>query len=151
VAVLGVLSGGVALGGLKGKRPAPGGSKVETKATPETGTKLGMKTGTTCGCGCGCWWCPDDYRAKPCPCVCLPPLCGGCDDYCPKPAPCVCVPPICGGCDDYRAKCPPCVRVCPWPNAFYRCVPTAECYCPRGPTPVRVSPMAERRDDPGYR
>jgi hypothetical protein len=52
-----------------------------------------------------CCWCPDDYCAKPLPCV--PPNAKGCvDDYCRKPLPCV--PPNAKGCvDDY------CPRTCP--------------------------------------
>lgn len=65
-------------------------------------------------------WCPDDYGAKPLPCVrCNPKGCV--DDYVCKPQPTVPCNPR--GCiDDYCPKC------CPiWMKVgepWYRCVPT---------------------------
>jgi hypothetical protein len=69
-------------------------------------------------------WCPDDYLAKPLPCVRPNPR--GCtDDYCPKNLPCV--PPNPKGCvDDYCRKACPLLLPSncePW----YTCGPPQNC------------------------
>jgi hypothetical protein len=78
-----------------------------------------------------CPCCPDDYHAKPLPCV-RPVTCGGPDDYHRKPLPHTC-PVQCGGPDDYcRKPCPLPPPLCapPW----YTCGPAAPCAtAPDGP------------------
>ncbi len=93
----------------------------------------GLLADKACGGNCcATWWCPNDYRPKPCPAICLPRTCGGCDDYCPKRLPCVGPPSTCGFSNDYCAKPAPCVSLpgC-WPS-FYKCpVPLPRLPCGR--------------------
>jgi len=116
---------------------AGAGGPVEPGAVLADGTAVGFPAGSAArdarcvqaatGCTPRPWWCPDDYRPKPCPCVCRSCPCGCCDDYCAKPAPCVCPPLACGCCDDYCPKPAPCVRwPCAWP-AWFKCPPPLPC------------------------
>lgn len=74
--------------------------------------------------------CPDNYCAKPYPCISCLPRCGGPDDYCAKPYPCIPCLPRCGGPDDYCAKPYPCF-FCPTPSPYLSCG-SQEC-CPSRP------------------
>ncbi len=84
--------------------------------------------------------CPDDYCAKPRPC--LPPgYCPrGCDDYHGKPPPCL-PPGFCPkGCDDYCAKPRPCL---PCDLPWMKCYPTEAFGAERPQTPGGCCPPAK--------
>jgi hypothetical protein len=104
---------------------------------PETPCGLLPKLSQWCGPRSllGCCACPDDYGARPFPCVVRPP-CGGRDDYCPKQFPCVVRPPS-GGKDDYcPKKMPGFGPICfPW----YRCA-DGDCGAAR-PAPCKRIPQ----------
>lgn len=92
--------------------------------------------GSDCCKLCNCSWfkttkcppapcCPDDYKCKPLPSVCVPRD-GTCPDYCAKMLPCT--PPIsrCGTCDDYCAKTLPCL-LCPPLSRWLQCGAADKC------------------------
>jgi hypothetical protein len=116
----------VAAGGVLGLDAARAGEAVEGFTAGYAACATPVVKAASDGCLRPCW-CPDDYRAKPSPCFCVPRVCGCCDDYCAKPIPCVCPPVGCGCCDDYCPKPAPCVRwPCAWP-AFFKCPPPLPC------------------------